>query len=155
MLLSKEFTFEAAHYLPRYHGTCERLHGHSYQLLVTVEGEPDAEGMIIDFRDLKSLVKRNVIDRCDHHLLNDFIPNPSAELVAWWVWSQLEAHLSLAEIKVWETCESSVTLRRSDVETARVSSRVPMGFEMTDDDKKIRNHANWGCPRCTHEGEIS
>lgn len=155
MLLSKEFTFEAAHYLPRYHGKCERLHGHSYRLLVTVEGEPDAEGMIIDFRELKAIVKENVIDRCDHHLLNDFIPNPAAELVAWWVWTQLEAHLHLAEIRVWETCESSVTLRRVDVETARAGDRVPTGFEMTTEDETIRNSHDWGCPRCRHDDEIS
>ncbi|MBQ6981656.1 MAG: 6-carboxytetrahydropterin synthase, partial [Synergistaceae bacterium] len=49
MLLCKDFTFDAAHNLVDYHGKCERLHGHTYRLRVVLEGEPDAEGMIMDF----------------------------------------------------------------------------------------------------------
>ena len=49
MLLIKEFEFDAAHYLPEYHGKCEKLHGHTYKLVVKLEGQPDAEGMVMDF----------------------------------------------------------------------------------------------------------
>ena len=45
MLLTKDFTFDAAHNLVNYHGKCERLHGHTYRLRVVIEGEPDAEGI--------------------------------------------------------------------------------------------------------------
>ena len=46
----KEFTFDAAHYLPGYNGKCNRPHGHTYRLQVGIEGEPDhSTGMVIDF----------------------------------------------------------------------------------------------------------
>ena len=47
MLLSRDFTFDAAHNLIHYHGKCERLHGHTYRLRVVLEGGLDSEGMII------------------------------------------------------------------------------------------------------------
>ena len=55
MLLCRDFKFDAAHNLIHYHGKCERLHGHTYHLRVTLEGEPDSEGMIYDFVDLKDV----------------------------------------------------------------------------------------------------
>ena len=57
MIIIKEFDFDAAHYLPAYNGKCEHLHGHTYKLVVKVEGTPDHEGMVIDFIKLKNLVK--------------------------------------------------------------------------------------------------
>lgn len=48
MICIKEFEFDAAHYLPNYHGKCEHLHGHTYKLVVKVEGHPDQEGMVLD-----------------------------------------------------------------------------------------------------------
>ena len=56
MFVLKEFEFDAAHYLPEYNGKCERLHGHTYKLVVKVEGTPDKEGMVIDFIRLKNIV---------------------------------------------------------------------------------------------------
>lgn len=58
MILIKEFKFDAAHYLPLYHGKCEKLHGHTYRLVVKMKGRPNDEGMIIDFLELKSIVKK-------------------------------------------------------------------------------------------------
>lgn len=72
---TKIFNFEMAHALYQYDGDCRNIHGHSYQLYITVEGEPIHEnghakdGMIIDFKDLKSIVKKNVIDHYDHALV--------------------------------------------------------------------------------------
>lgn len=90
MLVTKIFTFDAAHALTRYYGKCERMHGHTYRLEVTVEGEVDSNGLVIDFVLLKRLVKRHVLDHLDHHNLNDFFENPSTELVAEWIWNQLK-----------------------------------------------------------------
>ena len=90
MLLSKDFTFDAAHNLVNYHGKCERLHGHTYRLRVVVEGTPDAEGMIIDFIELKDIVKERILSRLDHSYINDIIPQPSAENIALWIWGVLE-----------------------------------------------------------------
>ena len=119
MLLSKDFKFDAAHNLIHYHGKCEKLHGHTYRLRVVLEGEPDAEGMIIDFLELKRIVNEQVISRLDHAYLNDIMPQPSAENIALWIWRELEEMVSrencgLYEVHVWETETSCVTLRRRD-----------------------------------------
>lgn len=120
MLLSKDFTFDAAHNLINYHGKCERLHGHTYKLRVIVEGTPDSEGMIIDFIELKAVVKERVISRLDHSYINEIISQPSAENIALWIWDELEESVkrencSLYEIHVWETADSRVILRRDDM----------------------------------------
>ncbi|MDD2196138.1 MAG: 6-carboxytetrahydropterin synthase [Bacteroidales bacterium] len=73
--LTKEFTFEMAHVLEGYDGPCQNIHGHSYRLEVTVIGIPIADkanpkcGMVMDFGQLKGIVKREVLDRFDHVLL--------------------------------------------------------------------------------------
>lgn len=112
MLVTKEFTFDSAHYLPKYKGKCENMHGHTYKLHVTVKGDIQENGLVFDFVELKQLVKEKVLNKCDHVLLNDFLPNPSAELIAKWIWDQLKEEIhgaSLYEIKVWETPTSFVT----------------------------------------------
>ncbi len=113
MILIKEFEFDAAHYLPAYHGKCEKLHGHTYKLVVKLEGQPDAEGMIMDFLVLKRIVTEKVLSVLDHACLNDVLPQPSAEYIAMWVWAQLADELRrdnarLAAVEVWETKTSGV-----------------------------------------------
>lgn len=111
MSVTKEFTFDAAHNLPRYNGKCENLHGHTFKLHVTVNAPLDPwSGMAFDFSDLKSRVRERVIKVLDHAYLNEIIPNPSAEYIAFWTWKTLE-DLPLEEIKVWETPTSHVTYR--------------------------------------------
>jgi 6-pyruvoyltetrahydropterin/6-carboxytetrahydropterin synthase len=73
--ITKQFTFETAHALYNYDGKCRNIHGHSYKLDVTVIGEPisDTEnvkcGMVIDFGDLKQIVKKEVVDVWDHAII--------------------------------------------------------------------------------------
>ncbi len=112
MFVTKEFTFDSAHYLPDYHGKCESMHGHTYKMHVTVEGEVQPDGMVLDFVELKKIVKERVISKLDHKLLNEVIATPSAENIAIWSWEQLEKKLPLYEIKVWETPTSFVTYRK-------------------------------------------
>lgn len=70
--LTKQFSFETGHALYGYDGKCRNVHGHSYKLSVTVIGSPitDTEdvklGMVIDFGDLKKIVKQEIVDRFDH-----------------------------------------------------------------------------------------
>lgn len=116
MLITKVFTFDSAHALTEYHGKCERLHGHTYKLEVTIEGEMKDDGMVMDFVELKKVVNREVIDKLDHQNLNDLFKNPSSELVAKWVFEQVGAAPELAEsevkvhsVKLWETATSAVT----------------------------------------------
>jgi 6-pyruvoyltetrahydropterin/6-carboxytetrahydropterin synthase len=73
--ITKDFSFEAAHALEGYDGPCRNIHGHSYKLSVTVSGvpvtDPDSpkKGMIMDFSDLKKIVKQQVVDPLDHALI--------------------------------------------------------------------------------------
>ena len=69
--ITKRFTFEAGHALYGHDGKCKNIHGHSYKLYVTVIGEPITDsnspkfGMIIDFADLKSMVKKEIVEELD------------------------------------------------------------------------------------------
>ncbi|MBN1333358.1 MAG: 6-carboxytetrahydropterin synthase QueD [Synergistales bacterium] len=120
MYLKKVFKFDAAHNLQCYHGKCEALHGHTYRLVVTVRGEPDQEGMVMDFAELKSMVKEKVIDRLDHSYVNDIIPQPTAENISKWAWEQLQVPLGskgvrLEQIEIWETETSGVVITGDDM----------------------------------------
>ena len=70
--ITKQFSFETGHALYGYDGKCKNVHGHSYKLNVTVIGTPitDANnvkfGMVIDFGDLKKIVKSEIVDKFDH-----------------------------------------------------------------------------------------
>ena len=70
--LTKEFTFEAAHFLEGYDGACREIHGHSYRLFVTIKGEPSTDpydpkqGMVMDFGLLKRIVNEQIVSRFDH-----------------------------------------------------------------------------------------
>ena len=123
MFLCREFKFDAAHNLVNYHGKCERLHGHTYRLAVTLKGKPDGEGMIFDFVDLKRAVNELVLSKLDHSYINDILPQPTAEYIARWIFKELDAPLARAncglyEVRVWETGSSSVICRREDVQDA-------------------------------------
>lgn len=116
MFLSKEFKFDSAHNLVEYHGKCEKLHGHTYRLRVTIKGTPGSDGMILDYGILKKIVQEKIISLVDHNYLNDIIPQSTTENLVLWMWSQLQSPLSadnygLYEIKLWETETSFVTYR--------------------------------------------
>ena len=70
--ITKQFDFETGHALYGYDGKCRNVHGHSYKLSVTVIGVPISDnnnvkfGMVIDFSDLKKIVKEDIVDVFDH-----------------------------------------------------------------------------------------
>tara|TARA_R110002074_G_scaffold197610_10_gene364942 strand:+ start:18300 stop:18749 length:450 start_codon:yes stop_codon:yes gene_type:complete len=70
--ITKQFNFETGHALYGYDGKCRNVHGHSYKLSVTVIGRPITDtshvklGMVIDFGDLKKIVKEDIVDKFDH-----------------------------------------------------------------------------------------
>ena len=70
--ITKQFSFETGHALYGYDGKCKNVHGHSYKLSVTVIGQPISDnsnvkfGMVIDFSDLKKIVKEEIVDVFDH-----------------------------------------------------------------------------------------
>ena len=121
MLLRREFTFDAAHNLPSYHGKCEGLHGHTYRMMVELSGTPDSEGMIADFVRVSEIVGAEVISKFDHAYLNEIIPQPTAENIAGYAFERLDAPLArpncrLSAVQVWETASSSVIFSRDDFE---------------------------------------
>ncbi|GGG53057.1 6-carboxytetrahydropterin synthase QueD [Epilithonimonas arachidiradicis] len=73
--ITKIFTFETAHVLYNYDGKCKNMHGHSYKLYVTVKGHPinnlddPKNGMVVDFGDIKKIVKEEIVDVWDHAVL--------------------------------------------------------------------------------------
>ncbi len=70
--ITKEFQFEMAHALWNYDGKCKNIHGHTYKLFVSVIGEPiydpksPKNGMVMDFGDLKKIIKKHIFDKHDH-----------------------------------------------------------------------------------------
>jgi len=114
--LIKEVTFDAAHNLVNYQGKCENLHGHTYRLQVTVEGEKNPEtGMVCDFVELKNILRTHVVEKLDHTYLNDRVPLSTAENLAEWIAGELtpplgERGLRLVRLILWETPGSAVEL---------------------------------------------
>ncbi|MEU8294129.1 6-carboxytetrahydropterin synthase QueD [Streptomyces pseudogriseolus] len=116
MEIFREFTFEAAHRLPNVPDghKCARLHGHSYKVVVHVEGdvEPQA-GWVMDFGDVKRAFKP-IEAELDHYYLNDIagLENPTSEVLAKWIWERLNGDLpALSAVTVRETCTSGCTYR--------------------------------------------
>ena len=129
MILSKRFRFEAAHRLPRYEGPCYHLHGHSYELHVSLEMPVDPEtGMTVDFFQLEREVKGKVLDRLDHRNINDILENPTAENIAIWIWQRLKPRLPrLVEVVVAETCTARCVYRGEGVWPKSTGGTFPEG----------------------------
>lgn len=119
---TKEFEFESAHRLVNYDGACANLHGHSYKLQVTVSGnivlddqKYATECMVLDFKELKNIVKSLIVDTHDHAMLNDFYENPTAEVMVVSMFNLISTHLpadvKLESVKLWETSTSYAEYR--------------------------------------------
>lgn len=111
--------FDAAHALHGYPGECRELHGHTWDVEVTVRGgELDEVGIMYDFKTLKDDLA-SVIAPLDHAYLNDVSPfdtlNPTAENLARYVFETLAQVLgpgvSVVEVSVWESPIAKITYR--------------------------------------------
>jgi len=87
--VTKKFTFDMAHALYGYDGPCKNIHGHTYHLSVTLIGTPIQDngdvklGMVVDFGDLKKIVKDNILEKYDHSLvLNKDAPYSKSEVIS-------------------------------------------------------------------------
>lgn len=116
MLISKSFTFEAAHLLPNVPEghKCRRLHGHSFKVELSVEGPVgETSGWVMDFADI-SAVCRRIEDRLDHRYLNEIegLENPTSEVLARWIWREARPALPmLTAVEVRETCTTRCIYR--------------------------------------------
>lgn len=116
MDIFKEFSVEAAHWLPNVPEghKCRRMHGHSFRIEIHVAGAVDARlGWVMDFADIKQAFS-DIEDRLDHRCLNDIegLENPTSENLARWIWERLRPALpALSRIVVRETCTSGCVYR--------------------------------------------
>ncbi len=102
--------FAAAHFLSRYHGKCERLHGHNYRVRVTASGQDlDEGGMLVDFSVLKTAL-RAIMGELDHTSLNDHPEfkdgSPSAERIARYIHERMTKALKGVKISLVEVFET-------------------------------------------------
>ncbi len=116
MEIFKTFACEAAHRLPNVPEghKCGRLHGHSFQIELGVEGTVgDDTGWVMDFTDVSEAF-RPVYEQLDHHYLNEIegLDNPTSENIARWVWQQMYPKIQmLSKVVVKETCTSGCIYR--------------------------------------------
>jgi 6-pyruvoyltetrahydropterin/6-carboxytetrahydropterin synthase len=124
VFLTRKAEFSASHYYhnpeftqeenQRIFGKCNNPHGHghNYTLEVTVKGQVDPRsGFVVDLKELKDIMNREVIDALDHRFLNKEVPEfakaiPTTENLAISIWERLRPKLKLAElhrIRVYET----------------------------------------------------
>jgi 6-pyruvoyltetrahydropterin/6-carboxytetrahydropterin synthase len=126
VLVSKEFTFDAAHHLHAYEGKCKNLHGHTYIVIFGISALPDQTGITVDFGTIKSIWKDEIEDYLDHRYLNETLPpmNTTAENMVVWLYEQMEAALLRANeqgqmreartefVRLFETPTSYAEVRR-------------------------------------------
>lgn len=124
--ITKQFSFETGHALYGYDGKCKNVHGHSYKLSVTVIGQPISDnsnvkfGMVIDFSDLKKIVKEEIVDVFDHATV--FNKNtPHVELAA--ELKNRGHHVILVDYQ--PTSENMVT----DF-SQKIKNRLPVGIRL-------------------------
>lgn len=137
--VTKVFDIDAAHFITDHPGKCVNLHGGRYALHVRVTDRiQPATGFVIDYGELKALVKRRVVERLDHHALNYADPGlawrSSTELLAVWIWEQLIDYLpGLAELEIHETGSSYCRYSGPDLETFRREGRSALLGHFTDE----------------------
>jgi len=101
--LNVKFDFASSHFLTKYHGQCEELHGHNYKLIVQIEDDIKKDGMVIDYKIIKKIVNEEVIYKLDHKHLNDILENPSTENLLIWIWDKIKNKLPLKKLTLYET----------------------------------------------------
>ncbi len=107
-------SFSSAHNLRNYRGKCERLHGHNWIVEAVFRyGKLDGDGMAIDFKDAKAMLKRAIEDM-DHAYLNELkdfkAANPTSENIAKLIYNRIKkASAGIYSISVWENDSSSAT----------------------------------------------
>jgi 6-pyruvoyltetrahydropterin/6-carboxytetrahydropterin synthase len=130
VLVSKEFTFDAAHHLHCYEGKCKNLHGHTYKVIFGISGFIDDRGILIDFGDIKEIWKSEIEIHLDHRYLNETLPamNTTAENMVVWIYEKMKHALQkdnqkpnnqgarLEFVRLYETPTSYAEARREWME---------------------------------------
>lgn len=108
MQIFKQFTFDSAHFLPNVPDghKCKELHGHTYRLIIYLEGELDAQlGWVSDFANVKRIIDP-IVKSLDHTLLNNIVglENPTCERMTVWLWNKIKPEVPfLSKVELHET----------------------------------------------------
>jgi len=96
VLVSRQFTFDAAHHLHAYEGKCKNLHGHTYKVVFGLSGYVNDIGIALDFSHIKEIWQQQIEPYLDHQYINETLPpmNTTAENIVVWLYDQMEAALS-------------------------------------------------------------
>lgn len=130
VMVSKEFTFDAAHHLHCYEGKCKNLHGHTYKVVFGLSGFLDKRGLVIDFGEIKEIWKKEIEVYLDHRYLNETLPpmNTTAENIVVWIYEKMSETLAHEErknvydgarvefVRLYETPTSYAEVRREWME---------------------------------------
>ena len=134
LTVSKECQFDAAHVLTNHAGQCKNLHGHTYRVIVEVAEGTDGQDMVIDFKDLKQVMRDVILARFDHAFIFDEssaseceiamviskhgmrsvgLPfRSTAENLARYFFQELAVRVNVVSVKVFETPESCAEYRK-------------------------------------------
>lgn len=134
LTVSKQCVFDAAHVLTNHAGQCKNLHGHTYRVVVEVAELPEGSDMVIDFKDLKQVLREVVVERFDHAFMyhdasaseceiaaviakhgmkSVGLPfRTTAENLARHFFRALQERVNVASVRVYETPESCAEFRR-------------------------------------------
>lgn len=134
LTVSKQCVFDAAHVLTNHAGQCKNLHGHTYRVIVEVAEGVGGRDMVIDFKDLKQVMREVIVERFDHAFMFDEasaseceiatvitkhgmrsvgLPfRTTAENLARHFFRELAGRLNVVSVKVYETPESCAEFRR-------------------------------------------
>ena len=136
--VTKRFEFSYGHTLKDHKGKCKNLHGHNGILEVEITKsllpifKKDYPGMVIDFGDLKKIVKEEIIDILDHSYLNEALQTdyPTAEYVCLWVWRKLfkTFQYSLKRVRIYETSDSYAEIITSENKEIISSKKMLLSF---------------------------
>jgi len=143
IIVTKEFTFDAAHQLMYHDGKCANVHGHTYRLEVALKGNPiltknvSDEGFVLDFTHLKTIVKSIIVDKMDHAFLacgnEPILPTllqtnskvvrlgfrTTVENMAQFIcWKLIKLGLPVYYVRMWETPTGSAKVEAADLEAA-------------------------------------
>lgn len=143
--ISKTFRWEMAHRLPFHDGGCRNVHGHSYSMTVELAGEPDVNGMVLDYFGMKSIVQPYV-DEVDHaflcdssdELITDFLersglkavyvdfPTTAENIAAWFFARLAEEFVVFKNIR-----ELRIAVAETENASAEVSGEIRVGLPST------------------------
>lgn len=121
IMVVKEFTFDSAHFLPFHEGKCKNVHGHTYKLQIGITAEPNENGIVMDFGDLKKVITKIIIEEMDHQFLNSKetengfpAKSPTAENMVKWIVETVKvfAKETLSFVRLYETPTSYAEWRK-------------------------------------------